>query len=827
MAASAELTDKSTPEQGMPDLAEKFNVGELVAYEGTPPEDYGPRNERIPSKYQKIFQQIAEKIALRDMFARITEVRRAGEAGFYWRSVFDAFFDDTQGMWQWGNDAPGGLGVGADTGNIALSYPLNIYQAKGRSFIKMVGHKPGVHFEAAGDAPYAERVSCAAEALRKSIEAYNDVELISQQVARIQWTDGRFHLFTRWVTDGAKCGYYDEDEVDEAAEGLGEGGKPPKKAKRIPKGYTRISVHDVPEVKVPIDLAEQSDFPYLQFSMEIDMSAAKALYPYKAKDLHAGEPGPGEFMFDRTTRIALKQGIHLVSQTGDTVALLPTYQRTWMRPCLFSEIENEEDRGWFEDNFPDGAFVAFVGPTYCESRNETMDDHWCVGHPIVGHGQMTPSYGYSMLTAQDLFNDLIDLSMEGALKSIPSFWGDPEIFDFPAMSKAKAQPGSARPLKSDIDPNVRVMDRVYQEPTYSPSQDAMNLRDAILTKISDIVTGINAPAVGQTDEDNTTFSGIQLLMRASRGESGMAFQQWVRCYRRAMEQAVRIEAHFRLAETDDEGTYLVRSRGERDVLVDLEDLRDGNFWCMPDSDQTYPATFEEKQAALAALTAAAAQGSKMAQDVLGDPRNARVFKGLLGIPGIHVGPDDSEIKQAAEIESLLMQEPVPNTQTILMFKVQAIVSKVKGTPPPPPPDKYAMFKPSIETQKLDIHQAEFQFCQSWLNSPDGQRAYHENPMGFFNVELHALAHQTEAQKAMMQQAQMTAMPQIAVEKIKHPPKSPAESVAFKDLGPSGQLQLAKQAGLDISADVAEDMAGKVMGQSQPQEAPPQNPAENQ
>lgn len=683
MADNIEKPDVVEPDKGMPDLADKFAPGELVQQEGIGPQDYGPRNERIPIKFQLIFKDLCQKVQLRDMFARIDEVKRSADADFYWRNVFDACFNDTSGYWEWSNNGPGIMGgaPNSDTGNTALSYPLNLYAAKGRSFIKMVGHKPEVHFEAGGDAPYCETVQEAAEALRKDIEVKNDIDILAQKVAKIEYCEGRFVLYTRWCTNGAKFGYYDEEPEEESAEGTGGGGTPPKKKKRQPKGAAKITAHPVIETKVPINIEELEDFPYAQVSREIDITAARSLYPHIAKELKGGEPAPGDYNFDRTTRIAITQGMRMVSQNADTLASLPTLQWTWLRACMWAEIEDDADREWFEDNYPNGAFVAFIGNTYCESRNEAMDDHLSLGRPVIGDGQTTPAWGYSMLTAQDLLNDLIDLEMEIHMKSIPEWYGDPEIFDFAAYTRQKAQPGAAHPLK-EFDNSVNVGQRVWATPQIQVSAQLINLRTSILTQLSDIITGINAPAVGQTDENNTTFSGIALLQAASRGEAGMAFMQWQKAYMKSVEQAVRIEAYYRLAEAED-GKIEVQPRGERSILIDLTDLHLGSFWAVPDSDQSYPDTFAERQAAFAALNAAAAQGSKRAAEILDDPRNEKVFAPLYGIPGIRVGGAVSATKQMAEIQQLLMEEPVPRMDYMVKYKLASIVAQQQGKQLPP------------------------------------------------------------------------------------------------------------------------------------------------
>jgi hypothetical protein len=197
-----------------------------------------------------------------------------------------------------------------------------------------------------------------------------------------------------------------------------------RKNRVSPKAGELVSAYGVLEHKCPINMREQAEFDFQQLSFEISITSAKAMYPHIAKRLERWNTGPGEYNFDRTTRIACTQGIELLTQTGDTVAELPTWQRTWFRPSFFVEIENDADREWFEDNYPDGAMVAFVGDTYAESRNESMDDHWQVNHPLPGDGQNTPACGEILMPVQDAICDMTDLKMERFMKSIPAIYCD-------------------------------------------------------------------------------------------------------------------------------------------------------------------------------------------------------------------------------------------------------------------------------------------------------------------------------------------------------------------------------------------------------------------
>ena len=801
-----------TQSESFDDLRKKYAPGEAFGTWSTP--EYGPRNERIPEKYQRTFKAMVTKFQLTDMFARIEEVKRAADGGFYWRNIFDAYWSDLQFTWLQGG-GPGSTGV--DDNATGLSYPLNIYQAQGRGYMKIVGHVPQLHFTASGDASTSYRIAEGANCLKDEIEAQNDVAELAQDFARIAWTSGRYGIYTRWVADGARFGYYDEDEVDEAPEGIGGGSTPPKKKPRKPKGGVVMTICDVPWLKPPIEARNQHEYSFLIYSDEIQLEAAKALYPHIATKIQAGEPGPAEFIFDRTTRIALVQGLHLVSQMAEAVHELPTIQCVWIRQAMFASIADKEEREWFEDNYPDGAKVVFVGTEYAESCNESMDDHWSVGHAVRGHGQATPSYGFSMLTMQDAFSDAFDLEMETHMRAIPAMWLDPSVFDLPAYSREQARPGAAYPMKHDIDPAINPQQHAFVEPQVQVSAQLMNLRTWITSDGSAAITGIAPAARGEADESNTTLGGISILRAASRGEAGTSFMGFVQAYSRAIEQGVRIAAKYKMAESDSSGMLSVSNQGKPDILVDLVALRMGRFWAEMDTDQTYPATFEEQQLSLTALVMSAAQGDTLAQEQLKNPSNAEVLNKLRGIPWLRSLTAEIGVKVQQNIDGLLTEPPQPNLPVVQQYQQVTVMALAQGQPAPPEPTPYQLYTSSRKPSPLDNATAEMVFYTSWVSSPKGQYVKQENPPGFLNVELYTLALQTIAQQSA-QKAQMDAIqPQLILEKAKKEsvPKSPSETINFKDLGPSGKVQVGKQAGLDLTADAAVDTLEEAVAPIEP------------
>lgn len=810
----ADLQPQVLPEESssLPEVPDAFAPGELTAAENSQPE-YGYRNELLPVHYQQIARGMVQKIAQIDMYARIEEVKRAGEGRFYWRSMFDITLNEQSGMWE-GPDS--NFGEEGDTGDIALTYGFNIYQAFGRGFITQVGVPPSVKFIAAlQDNADANRISSACDSMRKKIEYQNGIDVLAEDVARLMWTDGRVAFYSRWVCDGARFGYEDQTHVEEDPEGLGEGGKPPEKKPRVPKGGECLDVYGVLEVKVPINMRRRSDFPFIQLSFEIDLNSAKAMYPWISAQISGGQPGPGEYNFDRTTRIGVTQGTRLLTQSGDTVQQLPTWQRTWIRPAFFASIDNEQDRKFFEDNFPDGIFVAFIGETYAESRNESMDDHWEICHPIQGDGQSTPPAGYLIMPVQDCFNDMTDLQMETNMKAIPAMYGDKGLFDFAAISKEKAGPGAHFPTKRELEPDEDINHKIFAEPFPDLKVSALQFYQELMGPIPQFLTGIYPAGLGDADPNNETKGGILALRDASRGQQGVAWKAFRQAYASSMQQLIRVGAYFRAGEAED-GKITISSPGAMETIVDLEGLHEGNFFCIPDGDESYPRTHEDRQLAYNTLVQAATAGNAGAAAILAEPKNAVVLKDILAIPGLVVPGADETEKQFAEIKQLLAEALIPNMDAQTAFVIVSTAARIAGKPAPPKPPIQALYNPSVPIDPdFDNHAVELKAGTDWINSPAGQQAKLENQGGFMNVRLHLLAHKAELDK----QKQQTMMQAVQVEGAKalakskgDKPKDPSESISYKDLGPSGRIQLARRAGLDVVPDEAANLAGEVQPQ---------------
>jgi hypothetical protein len=180
---------------------------------------------------------------------------------------------------------------------------------------------------------------------------------------------------------------------------------------RVPNGQEVITIVGGLELKTPPWANEMHEYPYLQWNMEVHSARLRAAYPHAA-DKIGPAVATGTQEYERLARLAQSQGGPL-TEGGDYNSNLITFQRTWLRPWAFFALDDKSLRDALLELFPDGAYVAFAGDAYCESRSENMDDHWRVLHALPGDGSSgRPALGDSLISVQERFNTLSNLQIE-------------------------------------------------------------------------------------------------------------------------------------------------------------------------------------------------------------------------------------------------------------------------------------------------------------------------------------------------------------------------------------------------------------------------------
>ena len=722
------------------DILDNYKPGCLAPQDG-PPLDEFPDKDKMPKDMQKQLEKLISSVTKRDLYPRRFEVRDARLQRFYYRGDQHLIFNANENTWNVADRSSGG--VGEDDISNQYRYVLNIYFQCAKTLIaSLTQNLPGVRFQPQDPKdPKDITTSHCAEKLKLIIERNNNINDLMQNAAMRFWTDGRTAFYTRYVTNGQGYGYKDDDFKE-------------------PIGQEQIDVYGVLEVKVPISARNQSEYTFLQCSTEIDILEAKARFPQYACKIKPGA-GLGENEYDRTARLGVIQGTELLSQTGDAFANLVTFQRTWLRPSAFLELEDEDARTYFLEKFPNGGYFGFCGRTYVESRSESLDDHWVVVRPNPGDGQDTASLGKSVVEVQDMINDLIMIRMQTYKYQIPAVWFDPNVIDGEAFVDQKSTPGMHYPVKDDheIPPGSGIASAFYAEPMASISPDLGEWMQELMGPILQNLTGLQPAIFGGADESNETASGIAQLRSASLAQLGPSWSAIKNAYAKMIEQAVKCASN----RTEDIGKSLPSGKDSEEINIDIEDLT-GNVECFPDQTEGLPQTLDQKSSAMELLVTSSANLPAL-NIVLNDPNNIELMGEYSGLDDLVIPGRNERNKQLTEIDELLNSTPVPTDKLELWQNINKI-SKENGRPMIPKPADNILYDPSIPIDPdFDDNNIEWNTVKEWINSPEGQKEREDNPDGFKNVRLHGLLHKAEVDKEAEKNAQQSQPPKLPTPKL--------------------------------------------------------------
>src|ERR1700723_4457635 len=273
---------------------------------------------------------------------------------------------------------------------------------------------------------------------------------------------------------------------------------------RVPNGQEVITIVGGLELKTPPWAGEMHEYPYLQWNMEVHQARLRAAYPHAADKI--GSPvATGSQEYERLARLAQSQGGPL-TEGGDFNINLITFQRTWLRPWAFFALDDKSLRDELLQLFPDGAYVAFAGETYCESRNENMDDHWRVLHALPGDGSSgRPALGDSLITVQERFNTLSNMQMETYEYGIPPIYADSEVLDFDALQSQTAEPGVHYPARAK--PGQSLAAGFFQPEPAEVPPDLAEHAAGLMGPVAQFLTGAFPALFGGAMSNNDTASG--------------------------------------------------------------------------------------------------------------------------------------------------------------------------------------------------------------------------------------------------------------------------------------------------------------------------------
>ena len=723
--------------------------GQTVAKEGPASQQdqgMGPNNERLKDavvgtvsgdRLVAALRDLIEKYRTEAIVARRHEIRKIRQARYFWQGIQNLFWDPTRGDW----NLPHLVGNRGQDENPAdetprYQYVQNIFQAYGLSFIAVMSQDvPSVRFwpqsaNRSDDLTAAKAASDVAEL----IEQNNRAQDLMSTLGYFLWTDGKVGGYVRYVVDGQRFGFKLQDQLQQVTKSItsdsylcpncgatpqGQTGgmscpecgvnlgdesfKPGESVpvpqvtgtQKIPQGQEVIDIVGGLELNTPVWCRDQVDYPYLQWQLEVPRAKLKSAYPHVADAIETTPGMAADDVYARASRLSVAQSLPY-THPGDALYSVTTFLRTWIRPWAFFEIKDKDIREALQQLFPDGCYVAFAGDTYCESRNENMDDHWKVLHAMPGEGQNRPAVGTSMIDIQEQVNDYANIQAENYEYGIPPLFVDPNVVDVDAISSTTAEPAAFYPAQARA--GMPLDAGFYQPAPAQVAPDMAQYMQELAGPVAQFLTGLFPAVFGGEMENVKTASGYAMARDQAMGRIGGIWRRLKQFYADTMMLAVDC---FRNNRPEDVEVPMLGADNEFEAhIIRLADLK-GNIQARPEADETFPRLVSQKRAVIKELMES--KDPEVAA-MLGHPANVGIIKSMLGLSEFTIPGENERNKQLREIEQMLQGVPV-------------------------------------DVDELDDNAVEFLECKRWASSDDGQEAKLQNPAGYQAVKEHAMKHQ--------------------------------------------------------------------------------------
>lgn len=759
--------------------------------------------------------------AKRDYPARLVEIIQTWEARLFYRG-FQFLFPARGGGWIIPGESTGyGPAMQLD---LAL-LPTNIYSARSQMLVAALTRVVPTPRFAPGDTEKDSSITAAesAEKFRKIFARNNDLIMIQTDAAVLLWNDGRFIYWTRFVKDGQRFGWEDQDEPDDivpetepaqvpvaalpegaheegietaaeettpGAEGeaeyvgqapIGEqeeAGEEPSE-ERKPRGQEVRTAHGKLETKICPMSANSLDEAYcVQLDIEYDISTAKGMFPWVASNIKPGSSGIAEGEIARLARQNVKLGMQSSYVTSDSTAQDVTVQRSWFKKSAFMGIEKEEVRESLISKFPDGMLCCFAGEVFCYARNEAMDDSLALANAYAGDGQNRNALGTSTIPIQKRLNNWLDLMNDCFVRAIPKKWMHNKAFDVQAVRQQTNIPGDVGPYTPQ--PGLTADQLVFVEPRVEPPTSLADFVKEYSGPLAELLSGAY-PALAGGDV-GTADSGVAIATQrdSALGRLAPTWHAIKKAEVASSKQAVRWAAKCR------DNSINEKVPGGETIKLEINDLK-GNILCFAESDENFPETWTQRKNAALQIFDAATKNPPLAE-VMFNAVNLEFWRSTTGLD-IYIPQILALQKQLGELELLMKGKPVPNPQ--VQEAMQGIAQmKAMGVPEIELQQATAQLSsmpqmlPSVPIYPEDDDQTEKETLWKWMNEPVGRKFRHTNPEEFANVQLHYQAHEAALSQKQAQQAGAGA-----------PKKPPSQSMNYKDLPPDAQQQMLAEVGI--------------------------------
>lgn len=479
------------------------------------------------------------------------------------------------------------------------------------------------------------------------------------------------------------------------------------------KIQTCIKVFGPLNVTIPHYASEQSEIPYLRYSFESHYTRMRAMYPHIADKI---TPGVNDDHYD----VLGRQPAEYHSQAQGLV----TVNCYWFRPFAFYGLEPTARNKALKD-YPDGAYVVFVGRELAEIKNESLDAHWTITENPLASNLHADPLGKPLIDMQDMTNDLMNLTYQTIEHGIPQTFVENEVIDLEKYSNIEVAPGQLIPVEPK--PGKSIRDSFETVSTAALSKEVKEFSN-FLEQTGQFVVGSFPSIYGGLVGGSRTASEYAQSRNQALQRLSLTWKMLRLWWTKVMTNSIvdfASNLKYDIKEVNRIGDSFVNA------FIRKSSLSGSIGRVLPEAGESFPLTWNQKSDMMKEMIAS---GNEQILSVLFAPENSDQVARILGFPDLYIPGQHDRSRQTWEIAKLISAQPTEGVDET-------------GNP---------SYEPTVPIEpELDYDMIHIQVCKTFLLGPRGTILKEENPGGYMNVIAHMKKHEESLAMKTMQQHEQT------------------------------------------------------------------------
>lgn len=431
----------------------------------------------------------------------------------------------------------------------------------------------------------------------------------------------------------------------------------------VPNGMVLWDVYGPMHMDADPDAADLSSTPLLNCAVEVPLGWLRTTFQDNWEKFEEGaNSGTGSELLDRQYRDMLTTPQGYATWFSFSSQNKPTYNRTWVQPMLFAEMDEKIEALELMKAFPKGCMIAWTGDLPLQIRACKLTDEWTwAGTEQKGFGLFPPPVGDPAVPIQERINDCInkiDEYMDRLACGI--LLANEGYVDTRALNGKPMLPGVLNPVtfRKGAGP-ASIQEAIFQ---VRAEIDAMIFQYvAQLKQDMELLVGTPPQTFGAgTQEGVETMGGQQQQLNTGMMKLGLHWEVIGDEHAEAAENAMKCASDNM---TDDWFQSVSdESKDFRNEYVHLDQMK-GTVHAERDTDQGFPMTAAEiRQFWQDVVTN---PENPFTQMILSEPENVDNAIRFIGVPGLKAPKGAMRGKMLRIISMLVNSGPqqMPDPET--------------------------------------------------------------------------------------------------------------------------------------------------------------------